>query len=90
MDQQKESPGRRVESSSDCVTRPRAQEIGLTGYAGPTQRSLGAMSWQRPNIGSRVTREGHARFWERPEVKFRWATRHETSIWRRADHVGAP
>jgi hypothetical protein len=20
-------------------------------------------SWQRPNIGSRVTREGHARFW---------------------------
>src|SRR3981081_4249275 len=27
-------------------------------------------SWQRPNIGSRVTREGHARFWERPGVKF--------------------
>jgi hypothetical protein len=33
------------------------------------------MSWQRPNIGSRVTREGHARFWERPEVKFFRATR---------------
>ena len=33
------------------------------------------MSWQRPNIGSRVTREGHARFWERPEVKFLRATR---------------
>ncbi len=32
--------------------------------------TLAAMSWQRPNIGSRVTREGHARFWERPEVKF--------------------
>src|SRR5262249_55678141 len=32
------------------------------------------MSWQRPNIGSRVTREGHARFWERPEVKFLRAT----------------
>ena len=31
--------------------------------------------WQRPNIGSRVTREGHARFWERPEVKFLGATR---------------
>src|SRR5262249_54944000 len=31
---------------------------------------------QRPNIGSRVTREGHARFWERPEVKFLRATRH--------------
>src|SRR5262249_22639066 len=34
------------------------------------------MSWQRPNIGSRVTREGHARFWERPEVKFLRATQH--------------
>ena len=34
------------------------------------------MSWQRPNIGSRVNREGHARFWERPEVKFLRATRH--------------
>src|SRR5262245_3534339 len=33
------------------------------------------MSWHRPNIGSRVTREGHARFWERPEVKFLRATR---------------
>src|ERR1700756_1603868 len=33
------------------------------------------MSWERPNIGSRVTREGHARFWERPEVKFLRATR---------------
>src|SRR5262245_59257063 len=32
------------------------------------------MSWQRPNIGSRVTREGHARFWERLEVKFLRAT----------------
>ena len=31
---------------------------------------------QRPNIGSRVTREGHARFWERPEVQFLRATRH--------------
>ena len=39
-----------------------------------TLRSLAAMSWQRPNIGSRVTREGHARFWERPEVKFLRAT----------------
>ena len=33
-------------------------------------RSLGSMSWQRPNIGSRVNREVHARFWERAEVKF--------------------
>jgi hypothetical protein len=30
---------------------------------------------QRSNIGSRVNREGHARFWERPEVKFLRATR---------------
>ena len=35
------------------------------------------MSWQRPNIGSRVTREGHARFWARPEVKFLRATRRQ-------------
>jgi hypothetical protein len=33
------------------------------------------MPWQRPNIGSRVNREVHARFWERPEVKFLRATR---------------
>ena len=39
---------------------------------------------QRPNIGSRVTREGHARFWERPEVKFLRATRHSLD-----DLVGA-
>ena len=38
------------------------------------------MSWQRPNIGSRVTREGHARFWERPEVKFLRATRQRKEI----------
>jgi hypothetical protein len=40
-----------------------------------TLRPLDVMSWQRPNIGSRVTREGHARFWERPEVEFLRATR---------------
>ncbi len=33
----------------------------------------------RPNIGRRVTREGHARFWERPEVKFLRATRQTRS-----------
>jgi hypothetical protein len=32
---------------------------------------------QRSNIGSRVTREGHARFWECPEVKFLRATRQQ-------------
>src|SRR5262245_38667182 len=34
------------------------------------------MSWQRPNIGSRMNREVHVRFWERAEVKFLRATRH--------------
>src|SRR4029077_4213332 len=29
-----------VVSSSGCVTGPKGQEIGSTGYAGPTQRSL--------------------------------------------------
>jgi hypothetical protein len=41
------------------------------------------MSWQRPNIGSRVNREVHARFWERLGVKLLRATRQtETN-----DHV---
>src|SRR6516225_7086939 len=35
---------------------------------------------QRPDIGSRVTREGHARFWERPEVKFLRATRQTEKV----------
>jgi hypothetical protein len=51
----------------------------LVGAAAPRQPhtlcTLAAMSWQRPNIGSRVTREGPARFWERPGVKFLRATR---------------
>ena len=38
-------------------------------------RSLAAMSWQRPNIGSRMNREVHVRVWERAEVKFLRATR---------------
>src|SRR6202163_4777367 len=33
------SSGGHVESSSDCATRPKAQEIGWTGYAGPPPRS---------------------------------------------------
>src|SRR5450631_4895455 len=39
-----------------------------------------AMPWQRPNIGSRMNREVHARFWERPEVRFLRATRQGRSI----------
>src|SRR5260370_24639909 len=38
------------------------------------------MSWKRPNIGSRVNREVHARFWERPGVRFLRATRHSRRI----------
>src|SRR5438445_13205996 len=38
------------------------------------------MSWKRPNIGSRVNREVHARFWERAEVKFLRATRRCCSL----------
>src|SRR5437764_7187602 len=34
------SSGGHVESSSDCATRPKAREIGLTGFAVPTQHSL--------------------------------------------------
>ena len=33
------------------------------------------MSWKRPNIGSRVSREVHARFWEHAEVRFLRVTR---------------
>src|SRR5262245_45790305 len=34
------SSGGRVASSSGCATKPKAREIGLTGYAGLTQHSL--------------------------------------------------
>ena len=38
------------------------------------------MSWQRPNIGSRINREVHVRFWERAEVKFLRATRQNPNL----------
>ncbi len=41
-----------------------------------TANMVVAMPWKRPDIGSRVTREGHARFWERLRVKVPRATRH--------------
>src|ERR1700730_8987607 len=43
-------------------------------------RSLAAMSWQRPNIGSRMNREVHVRVWERAEVKFLRATRQKPAL----------
>ena len=45
---------------------------------------------QRLNIGSRVTREGHARFWERPEVKFLRATRQTERDRPRRSTAGQP
>jgi hypothetical protein len=50
--------------------------------------SLAFMPWQRPNIGSRVTREGHARFWERPRVKLPRATRQIYTDFQRARKRG--
>src|SRR5262245_4118982 len=34
------SSGGHVASSSECATRPKVREIGLTGYAVPSRRSL--------------------------------------------------
>src|SRR5258706_10004334 len=34
------SSGGNVASSSECATKPKVREIGLTGYAVPTRRSL--------------------------------------------------
>jgi hypothetical protein len=43
-------------------------------------RSLAAVPWKRPSIGSRVNREVHARIWERPGVRFLRATRPKTGM----------
>src|SRR6516162_8909248 len=72
----------RAASLSGCVGRPRGHETGLT--ATPSQsntlRPLAALSWKRPNIGSRMNREVHVRIWERPEVRVLRATRHEDAF----------
>ena len=59
-----------------CVVRPRL----LANWKREEPVDEAKPFRQRPNIGSRVTREGHARFWERPEVKFVRATRRLRSI----------
>jgi RNA-directed DNA polymerase len=64
-------PGR---SAIDAVRRARQR---CWRYKSNALRSLAAMSWQRPNIGSRMNREVHVRFWERPGVKLLRATRHD-------------
>src|SRR5947207_1479166 len=64
---------------------------GLVRSAAPCEpqalRSLATMPWRRPNIGSRVTREGHARFWERLGVKLPWATRQKEKLNQRSGRV---
>ena len=54
-----------------CVVRPRL----LANWKREEPVDEAKPFKQRPDIGSRVTLEGHARFWERPEVKFLRATR---------------
>ena len=74
--------GGRVANSSGCVHQTKGRK-GLVRPAPPRNaealRSLAAMSWQRPNIGSRMNREVHVRFWERPGVKFPGPTQHPDS-----------
>src|SRR5262245_23678929 len=48
------------------------------------------MSWKRPNIGSRVNREVHARIWERPGVRFLRATRQPDRYTFSSGGVGTP
>src|SRR6516162_6798743 len=57
-----------------------------------TLRPLAALSWKRPNIGSRMNREVHVRIWERPEVRALRATRHQRSLarGRASDMVSLP
>src|SRR6516164_6959232 len=69
----------RAASLSGCVGRPRGHETGLTATPSKsnTLRPLAALSWKRPNIGSRMNREVHVRIWERPAVRILRATRHQ-------------
>src|SRR6516165_7679326 len=66
------------------VASPNQRGTRLVGAASPRKSnfvcSLAAMSWQRPNIGSRMNREVHVRFWERAEVKFLRATRQNPAL----------
>src|SRR6516225_4533405 len=76
----------RAASLSGCVGRPRGHETGLTATPSKsnTLRPLAALSWKRPNIGSRMNREVHVRIWERPEVRVLRATRRPTRVGRNA------
>jgi hypothetical protein len=64
-------------SSSACATKPKAREIGSTGYAGPTQHSsfIGHYAMATTEHREPYQSRGSVRFWERPEVKLLRATR---------------
>ena len=64
--------------------------IGQLETGGAGGRGKAVVQEQRPNIGSRVTREGHARFWERPEVQFLRATRQIEKDRHRRGTAGQP
>ena len=53
------------------VHQTKGAGTGSTGCAEQRRGSspTGRFVWQRPNIGSRVSREAHARFWEQPGVR---------------------
>ena len=67
-----EGPVMRLERRG-CVVRP--WPLANWKQEEPVDEAK-SFKMQRLNIGSRVTRNGHAWFWERPEVKFLRATRH--------------
>src|ERR1035437_6077317 len=65
-----------------CIVQPRPRANGsqlATGGARGRGKAAGRVC-QRLNIGSRVSREVHARIWERPGVRFLRATRHSAGL----------
>src|SRR5216683_6270088 len=77
-----------------AVASPNQRGAGLVCAAALCKsealRSLAAMSWKRPNNGSRMNREVHVRFWESPEVKVLQATRHQEPPRFATGAAGAP
>ena len=63
-----------------CVVQPRPWANRQREEPVDEAKPFNAMSWQRPNIGSRINREVHVRFWERAEVKFLRANSAQTEL----------
>src|SRR5436305_2423560 len=61
-------------SAAKAKSRAGSVDTGDPFIAGSV-RPLAAGLWQRPNTGSRMSREVHVRFWERVGVKLPRATR---------------